>query len=52
MAEVVDPQSRTEDPTSKRLEDARRRGEVAKSMDLPQWASLAASAGVVVLTGD
>ena len=51
MAEGAEPESRTEDATAKRLEDARRRGEVAKSMDLPQWATLAASSGVVLLSG-
>lgn len=51
MAEGTDPESKTEEATGKRLEEARRRGDVAKSMDLPQWASLAASAGVVILSG-
>lgn len=51
MAEDTDPDSRTEDPTAKRLEDARRRGDVAKSPDLPQWASISAAAAVVVLAG-
>ena len=46
-----DPESKTEDPTSKRLEEAHRRGDVAKSVDLPHWASLAAAAGVVLLAG-
>jgi flagellar biosynthetic protein FlhB len=50
MAET-DPGSKTEEPTGRRLEEARRQGDVAKSMDLPQWATLAAVAGVVFLSG-
>jgi flagellar biosynthetic protein FlhB len=51
MAEDTDPDSKTEEPTSKRLEEAHRKGDVAKSADLPQWAALAAPAGVVLLAG-
>jgi flagellar biosynthetic protein FlhB len=51
MAEDSDPESKTEEPTSKRLEEARRQGDVAKTMDLPQWASLAAAGGVVLMAG-
>ena len=51
MAEGADPDSKTEEPTSKRLEEAHRKGDVAKSMDLPHWASLAAASGVVLLAG-
>ncbi|HEY4031917.1 MAG TPA: flagellar biosynthesis protein FlhB [Caulobacteraceae bacterium] len=47
----TDPESKTEEPTGRRLEQARGDGDVAKSMDLPQWASLAAVAGVVLLSG-
>ncbi len=51
MAEDNDPSSRTEEPTPRRLQEARRRGEVAKSADLAQWASFAASAGVIAVAG-
>jgi flagellar biosynthetic protein FlhB len=51
MAEDTDPGSKTEDATAKRLEDARKRGDVAKSPDLPQWTSLAAVAAVLILGG-
>ena len=51
MAEDTDPESKTEDPTGKRLGDARAKGDVAKSMDLPQWATLAAVTGVVLIYG-
>jgi flagellar biosynthetic protein FlhB len=47
----TDPESKTEAPTGRRLEEARRQGDVAKTMDLPQWATLAAVAGVVFLSG-
>ena len=47
----TDPESKTEEPTSKRLEQARSQGDVPKSMDLPQWAALSAVAGVVFLLG-
>lgn len=51
MAEDTDPESKTEDPTSKRLGDARSKGDVAKSMDLPQWATLAAVTAVLFISG-
>src|SRR5688572_1219977 len=51
MAEENDPSGKTEEPTPRRLEEARRKGDVAKSHDLPQAASLAAAAGVVALAG-
>ncbi len=47
----TDPDSKTEEPTGKRLSEARSQGDVPKSTDLPQWASLAASAAVVFLCG-
>lgn len=43
MAEQ-DDSSRTEEPTSKRLADARKRGQVAVSQDAKLWAALTASA--------
>src|SRR3569623_628915 len=51
MAEENDPSGKTEEPTPRRLEAARRKGDVAKSMDLPQAASLAAAAGVMAMAG-
>jgi flagellar biosynthetic protein FlhB len=51
MAEDADPESKTEEPTGKRLEQARSQGDVAKSMDLPQWATLAAVAGLIMMSG-
>jgi flagellar biosynthetic protein FlhB len=51
MAEDTDPGSKTEDATSKRLEEARRSGDVPKSHDVPQWASLSAVAGLLIVAG-
>ncbi len=51
MAEGDDPSSRTEEPTSRRLEEARSRGEVAKSSDFAQWASFAGAAGAIAIAG-
>src|SRR3569832_478523 len=47
----TDPDSKTEEPTGKRLAEARSQGDVAKSMDLPQWATLCAVAGVIFMLG-
>jgi flagellar biosynthetic protein FlhB len=51
LADAPEKDSKTEDPTSTRLDEARKKGDVAKSMDLPQWASLAASFGVMAVGG-
>ena len=51
MAEDNDPSSKTEEPTQRRLDDARRRGDVAKSQDLASWASFAGTASVVAMAG-
>lgn len=51
MAEDTDPDSKTEDATSKRMGDARAKGDVPKSPDVPQWMSLAAVTGVLVVAG-
>ena len=49
MAE--DAASKTEEPTPKKLDDARRKGDVAKSMDIPQLASLAGAFGALAIGG-
>ena len=49
--EGPDKDSKTEEPTGKRLADARNQGDLPKSMDLVQWATLAAAASVVLLMG-
>jgi flagellar biosynthesis protein FlhB len=43
MAEDNDKSQKTEQPTSKRLQDALERGEVVKSQDVVSWAMLAAA---------
>lgn len=51
MADDNDASSKTEEPTPRKLEEARKRGDVAKSQDLPSWAALAAAWGVVAVAG-
>jgi flagellar biosynthetic protein FlhB len=43
--------SKTEEPTPRKLEEARKKGDVAKTPDLPQLFSLAAVAGVILIGG-
>lgn len=47
MAEDKDPESQTEDPTQKRLDDALERGDVAKSQEINTWFMMAAGTLVV-----
>src|SRR5215510_45225 len=47
MAEDNDPESQTEDPTQKRLDDAHQRGDVAKSQEINTWFVIAG--GTLVL---
>ncbi len=49
MAE--DAASKTEEPTPKKLEDARRKGDVARSLDIPQLASLAGAFAALAIGG-
>lgn len=42
MAEGEDESQKTEEPTQKRLDDAREKGDVAKSQEVPGWFVLAA----------
>ena len=51
MAEDVDQESKTEEATSKRLDEAHSKGDFAKTPDLPQWATLAAVTMVLVTMG-
>lgn len=51
MSEGPDKESKTEDPTGKKLDDARKKGDVVKSMDVAQWASLAGVYGVLAIGG-
>ena len=49
MAEGDDSASKTEDPTPKRLEEARAKGDVAKSADFAQAAALAGAMGALAI---
>jgi flagellar biosynthetic protein FlhB len=51
MAEDSDEQSKTEEPTQRRLDEARRQGDVAKSPDLPPWAAMSAAVAVLAISG-
>jgi flagellar biosynthetic protein FlhB len=51
MAEEQDNSQKTEDPTQKRLEEARKKGDVAKSQDVPVWFMMLAIAGVLAAAG-
>jgi flagellar biosynthetic protein FlhB len=51
LSDTADTGSRTEEATPRRLEEARRRGDVAKSPDVPQWASLAAASATAMVCG-
>ena len=51
MAENEDAASKTEEPTPRRLQQAREKGEVAKTPDLAPLAALAATAAVLAIGG-
>jgi flagellar biosynthetic protein FlhB len=51
MAEDSDGASKTEEPTQRKLDQAREKGDVVKTPDLPQLAALAASGAVVFICG-
>ena len=50
MAES-DSSTKTEEASPRKLEEARKRGEVAKSIDVPAFATLAAAAGFLAIAG-
>lgn len=47
MADDQDPSQKTEEPTPRRLQDARKKGDVPKSQEIPGWFVLAS--GLVVM---
>ncbi len=47
MADEQDNSQKTEEPTQKRLDDARKKGDVVKSQDVPAWFLLMAAAAIV-----
>ena len=51
MAEENEAASKTEEPTPRKLEEARKKGDVAKSADLASFASLAGAFGVLAVAG-
>src|ERR1700735_2620161 len=51
MAEETENASKTEDATPRKLEEARKQGNVAKSQEVATWASLAAVTAVVMIMG-
>jgi len=48
VAEGADPESKTEEATPRKLEEARKKGDVAKSQDVGQVLSLAGAAAVIL----
>lgn len=51
MAEEQDDSQKTEDPTQKRLEEARKKGDIAKSQDVPIWFLMLATAAIMAAGG-
>ena len=51
MAEGEDKSEKTEQPTERRLTQAREKGDVPKSQEIPGWFVLAAGLGVIVAMG-
>ena len=47
MAEDQDNSQKTEDPTQKRLDEAREKGDIAKSQDVPVWFLMMATAALM-----
>ena len=51
MAEEQDDSQKTEEPTQKRLEEARKKGDIAKSQDVPIWFLMMACAAIMAGAG-
>ena len=49
MSDDTEESSKTEDPSAKRLEDARKRGDVSKSQEVTTWFALAGIGAVIAL---
>lgn len=49
MAEGSDDSEKTEDPTQKRLSDAREKGDLPKSQEVSTWFALAGSALMIAI---
>jgi len=51
VAEEQDNSQKTEDPTQRRLEEARKKGDIAKSLDVPVWFLILATAAIMAGSG-
>lgn len=51
MAEESDSGSKTEEPTARKLEQAKAKGDVVKTQDLPHLTSFAAAAAAMAMFG-
>jgi flagellar biosynthetic protein FlhB len=51
LAEDSDPESKTEEASPRKLEEARRKGDVARSQEVPQTLSLMGAAAVLLVGG-
>ncbi len=51
MADQPDKSQKTEEPTAKRLEDARKKGDIAKSQDVPVWFMMVGGAALLMVSG-
>ena len=51
MADDEDKSSKTEEATPRKLDEARRKGDVARTPDLPSWLSLMGAIGVLMIGG-
>ncbi|WP_374274584.1 flagellar biosynthesis protein FlhB [Brevundimonas sp.] len=51
MAEGADPESKTEEATPRKLDEARRKGDVARTPDLPSWLALLFGSAVLLYGG-
>jgi len=51
VAEDQDNSQKTEDPTQRKLEEARKKGDIAKSLDVPIWFLILAIAGIMAAAG-
>jgi len=51
VAEDQDNSQKTEDPTQRKLEEARKKGDIAKSQDVPIWFLMLATAGIMAAAG-
>jgi len=51
VAEGPDKDSKTEEPTQRKLDEAKRKGDAGKSMDVPSWMALAGAFSVLAIAG-